>query len=254
MSREARIFKPRFIAGILLIAIIAIAIATIFIPKQTEFPLSELERISLEERSAKAINYLEEIDKNEAFDNGNESNPIVNDYPLDRYISYALEYSYNENDKSELTVKEIKKFLESTFDAEFSEEAINGVGISPLLLDKNATHDPVGKIYSIKKDFDKRQIADIPVSKYIIKNSYTNKDKSIYTIVYDKYTAKSPYDILPHISGGAEVKAYLEGKGKVISLKNTINADNVKDITSTEKETVVEYVLKDEKLLIKSIK
>lgn len=253
MNREARIIKPRFIAGIILIAILAIVIANILIPKQTEFPLSELERISLEERSASAANYLEEIDKLGDFDKDNKSNPIINNFPLDRYISYALEYSYNENDKSELSVKEIKKFLESTFDAEFSAEAINGVGISPLLLDKNVTHDPVAKTYSIKKDFNKRQIADIPISKYIIKNSFTNKDKSVYTIVYDKYTAKSPYDILPHIDG-ANTKDYLEGKGKVTSFKNAINSDNAKKITNPEKETIVEYILKGNQLKIKSIK
>lgn len=254
MNKEARIIKPRFIAGIILIAILAIVIANIFIPKQTEFPLSELERISLKERSASTANYLEEIDKLGDFDKDSKSNPIINGFPLDRYISYALEYSYNESNKSELSIKEIKKFLESTFDAEFSAEAINGVGISPLLLDKNVTHDPVGKIYGIKKDYDKRQIANIPISKYIIKNSFTNKDKSVYTIVYDKYTAKSPYDVLPHIDGSAETKTYLEGKGKITSIKNAINANNVKEITNPEKETTVEYILKDGKLLIKSIR
>lgn len=253
MNKEARIIKPHFIAGILLIAILAIVITNIFIPKQTEFPLSELERISLEERSASAANYLEEIDKLGDFDKDSKSNPIINGSPLDRYISFALEYSYNESDKSELSVKEIKKILESTFDAEFSEEAINGIGISPLLLDKNVTHDPVAKTYSIKKDYGKRQIANIPISKYIIKKSFTNKDKSTYTIVYDKFTAKSPYDILPHIDA-AGTKDYLEGKGKVSSFKNAINADNVKEITNPEKETTVEYILKDGKLLIKSIR
>ena len=253
MSRKVNIITPRKLIGIALIAIIIVAGVIIFSPKQTEFPLSELERISLEERSAKAANYLEELDKNEEVDKNAAHNPIINDYPLDRYIAFALEYNYNENDKTELTVKEIKKFLESIFDGEFNEKDINSVGISPLLLDKNVSHDPVEKTYSIKKDFNKRQIADIPISKYIIKNSFTNKDKSVYTIVYDKYTAKSPYDILPHIDG-ANTKDYLEGKGKVTSFKSAINSDNAKEITNPEKETIVEYILKDNQLKIKSIK
>ena len=223
MSRKVNFITPRNIIGLALIAIIIVAGVVIFSPKQTEFPLSELERISLEEHSAKATNYLEELDRNE------------------------------ENDKAELTVKEIKKFLESVFDGEFNENDINSVGISPLLLDKNVSHDPVGETYSIKKDFNKRQIADIPISKYIIKNSFANKDKSIYTIVYDKYTAKSPYDILPHIDG-AGTKDYLEGKGKVTSFKNAINSGNAKEITNPEKETIVEYIVKDNQLKIKSIK
>ena len=253
MSRKVNFVTPRNIISLALVAIIIVAGAIIFSSKQTEFPLSELERISLEERSAKTANYLEEIDNSEESSKDAAHNPIVNNFPLDRYIAFALEYNYNENDKTELTVKEIKKFLESVFDGEFNEKDINSVGISPLLLDKNVSHDPVGKTYSIKKDLNKRQIADIPISKYIIKNSFTNKDKSVYTIVYDKYTAKSPYDILPHIDG-ANTKDYLEGKGKVTSFKNAINSDNAKSITNPEKETVVEYVLKDGKLLIKSIK
>ena len=253
MSREVHVIRPRFIVGVLLIAIIAGAIATIFIPKQTESPLSELERISLEERSAKVVNYLEEIDKLDEFDKDNEQNPLVGEYPLDRYITYALEYSYNENDKSELSVKEIKKILSNTFDFEFNEEAINNVGVTPLLLDKNVNHDPSTKTYSIKKDFDKRQIAAIPVSKYIVKDSYANKDKSVYTIIYDKYAVKSPYDILPHIDG-SDTKDYLEGKGKIAAFKDAITAENAKEITNPEKETTVEYVLKEGKLLIKAIR
>ena len=254
MNREARIIKPRFIAGIILIAILAIVIANIFIPKQTEFPLSELERISLEERSASVANYLEEIDKLDDFDKDSKSNPIINGFPLDRYISYALEYSYNESNKSELSVKEIKKFLESTFDAKFNEEKINGVGISPYLLDKNVNHDPVAGTYSIQKNYDKHLIANTAISKYIVKNSFANKDKSTYTIIYDKFVAKSPYDVLPHINSNVDINNYLEGKGKITSIKNAINADNVKEITNPEKETTVEYTLKDGKLLIKSIR
>ena len=253
MSRKVNFVTPRNIVGLALVAIIIVAGVIIFSPKQTEFPLSELERISLEERSAKAANYLEELDRNEEIDKDAAHNPIANDYPLDRYIAFALEYNYNENDKTELTVKEIKKFLETVFDGEFDEKDINSVGISPLLLDKNVSDDPVGEVYSIRKDFDKRQIADISISKYIIKKSFTNKDKSIYTIIYDKYTAKSPYDILPHIDG-ANTKDYLEGKGKVTSFKNAINSDNAKKITNLEKETIVEYILKDNQLKIKSIK
>ena len=253
MSRKVNFITPRNIIGLALAAIIIVAGVIIFSPKQTEFPLSELERISLEEHSAKAANYLEEIDNSEESSKDAAHNPTINNHHLDRYIAFALEYNYNENDKTELTVKEIKKFLESIFDGEFNENDINSVGISPLLLDKNVNHDPVGKTYSIKKDFSKRQIADIPISKYIIKNSFTDKDKSIYTIVYDKYTAKSPYDILPHIDG-ANTKDYLEGKGKVASFKNAINSDNAKKITNPEKETIVEYILKGNQLKIKSIK
>lgn len=246
MNSEARIKIPRLaiIVAVLLIA----AIAGIIIVKSqpTEFPLSSLESLALTERTETAINYLEEIDKgSETFDN-------LSDYPLDRFVAFALEYNYNENDKTEISAKQIKKLVESIFDITLKTEDINNVGISPLLLDKNVTHDPVGKVYTINPPTDKRIIADIPITKYIENKTFTNKDKTAYTIIYDKYTAKSPYDVIPHASGEG-VKDYLEGKGKIKSIKNTITKDNATEIVAPAKQTTITYVVKNGKILIKSI-
>ena len=203
--KEVRFRIPKLAIACVLILAAAITAILIIKNQPTEFPVSGLEQIALEERTAKTINYLEEIDRKDE-DANNQS--------LDRYIAYALEYSYNENDKASLTTAEIKDFLESVFDRQFSPDELNNVGISPLLLDKN-----------------------------------------VYTITYDKYTAKSPYDVLPHLTGsGAGVNDYLDGKGKIKSLKDAIDEDGAKAITTPEKQTTIEFVLKDKKLLIKSIK
>lgn len=239
---KVRIRIPKLAIAIGIVLVLAIASIIIVKSIPTEFPLSELESVALTEKTEKAINYLEEIDT------GDEDNSS-----LDRYVAFALEYNYNENDKTEISVKDIKTLLESIFAAEFKEEDINNVGISPRLLDKNVTHDPVGQVYSIKPQTDKRIIADIPVTKYIQTKSFTNKDKTTYTVVYDKYTAKSPYDVIPHANGEG-VKDYLEGKGKIKSLKNVINKDNASEIVKPAKQTTIEYILKDGKILIKSIK
>ncbi len=244
--KEVRFRIPKLAIACVLILAAAITAILIIKNQPTEFPVSGLEQIALEERTAKTINYLEEIDRKDE-DANNQS--------LDRYIAYALEYSYNENDKASLTTAEIKDFLESVFDRQFSPDELNNVGISPLLLDKNVSHDPVGQVYTLNPHTDKRIIADIPVTKYIATKIYTNKDKSVYTITYDKYTAKSPYDVLPHLTGsGAGVNDYLDGKGKIKSLKDAIDEDGAKAITTPEKQTTIEFVLKDKKLLIKSIK
>ena len=246
MNSEARIKIPRL--AIVVAALLIAAIAGIIVVKSqpTEFPLSSLESLALAERTETAINYLEEIDKDsETFDN-------LTDYPLDRFIAFALEYNYNENDKTEITVKQIKKLIESIFDITLKTEDINNVGISPLLLDKNVTHDPVGKVYSIQPHTDKRIIADIPITKYIENKTFTDKDKTTYTVVYDKYTAKSPYDVIPHTSGEG-VKDYLDGKGKIKSIKNVITKDNAAEIVAPAKQTTITYVVKNGKILIKSI-
>ncbi len=246
MNSEARTKIPRL--AIVVAALLIAAIAGIIIVKSqpTEFPLSSLESLALTERTETAINYLEEIDKDsETFDN-------LSDYPLDRFIAFALEYNYNENDKTEISAKQIKKLVESIFDITLKTDDINNVGISPLLLDKNVTHDPVGKVYSIQPHTDKRIIADIPITKYIESKTFTDKDKTVYTIIYDKYTAKSPYDVIPHASGEG-VKDYLDGRGKIKSIKNTITKDNAAEIVAPAKQTTITYVVKNGKILIKSI-
>ena len=243
--KEVRFRIPKLAIACVLVLAAAITAIIVIKNQPTEFPVSNLERITLEERTATTVNYLEEIDRKD------ES---ANEQSLDRYIAYALEYSYNENDKASLTATEIKDFLETVFDKEFKADEINGVGISPLLLDKNVHHDPVSQIYTLNPHTDKRIIADIPVTKYIATKIYTNKEKTVYTITYDKYTAKSPYDVLPHLGGGTGVKDYLDGKGKIKSIKDAITDDGAKEITTPEKQTIIEFVLKDKKLLIKSIK
>ena len=247
---QVRIRIPKLAIAIGIVLVLAIASIIIVKSIPTEYPLSELESLALNEKSSKAINYLEEIDNGDEID---QSDNNILSYSLDRYIAFALEYNYNENDKTEISVKEIEKLLESIFDADFKTEEINGVGISPLLLDKNVTHDPVGQVYSIKPQTDKRIIADIPVTKYIENKSYANRDKTTYTVIYDKYTAKSPYDVIPHTNGEG-VKDYLEGKGKIKSLKNIIDKEAAEKITQPAKQTTVSFIVKDGKILIKSIK
>ena len=247
---KVRIRIPKLAIAIGIVLVLAIASIIIIKSIPTEYPLSELEAIALDEKTQKAINYLEEIDTGDEVNrNGNN----ILDYPLDRYIAFALEYNYNENNKTDITVKEIEQLLESIFDADFKTEDINNVGISPRLLDKNVTHDPVGQVYTIKPQTNKRIIADIPVTKYIENKKYANRDKTIYTTIYDKYTAKSPYDIIPHTNGEG-VKDYLEGKGRIISLKKVVDKEAAEKITQPAKQTTIEYVIKDSKILIKSIK
>ena len=240
------------IAAVLAILAIFI-IATVF--RKPERQLTVLERNAIKEFSDKAMAHMEEIDFDTSnVDQDNKSNPIINGYPLDRYIAYALEYSYEYKDKSELSVKDVKKTIASIFDVKLDEKQINNVGVSPYLLDKHIDHEPVAQKYSIRKDFDKRQIADIKITKYILGEMKVNEDSTLYTVTYNKYTAKSPYDVLPHSTGSnAGVNDYLNGKGKISSVKALITPENAESITGVEKQTTVEYIIKDDQLRIKSI-
>lgn len=255
MEREVR---SKSILKYLLVAVVVAAITVLImtlIPKGRDVNI--LEKNAINAYSDKVMAHMEEIDFDTSnVDNNSSSNPIYNGFPLDRYIAYSLEYYSDFENKNELTAKEIKDFLSSTFDINVEEDTINGVGVSPLLLDKHISHEPVGKTYSIKHETNKRAIADIAISKYIQQGDITvNSDSTIYTVIYNKYTAKSPYDVLPHAEGGnAGVNDYLNGKGKISSIKALITSDNAESITGAEKQTTIEYTIKDDHLSIKSIK
>ena len=253
MEREARI---KTILKFALTAVIAAAITFVVVKITTpERQATILEQNAVKEFSAKVMSHMEELDfDTSTADQNSQINPIVDGYPLDRYIAYALEYSYDRNDKSSLTTEEIKTLIAKLFDTELNPEQINNVGVTPLLLDKHINHEPVSATYSIRKEYNKRDIAAIPVSNYILDSIKVNSDNTIYTVTYNKYTAKNPYDILPHANSNAEVNEYLNGKGKISSIKALITADNAESITSAEKQTTVEYIIKDNALHVKSVK
>lgn len=259
MNDKLRAKLPHFTPIAVIAAVIAvIAIIAIIITNstQTEYPISDLERIALEEYSTKYSNYLEELDSTYENEIDNPTNPVINGFHLDRYISYAIEYSYNENDDADLTADELVSFINSSMNIDLKKDDVVNIGITPYLLDKNITYDPAEESYSIHKVQDKRDVANTPITKYIENRAHTNKDKSIYTVVYDKYTIKNPYDILPHLTGETSgVKDYLNGKGKITSIKKAITSESIKNIASEpEKQLTVEYSVKDNYLVIKTIK
>ena len=253
MNKERRTINKRTIIIIASI-LAAILLIILIIPKQSEFPLTDQEHSMLEEKSASYINYLEEIDHNS--DNLNpQTNPSVNDIPLDSYIAFAMECTYNEKDQNSLTTEEIKSFLKSTFEIDVDTDKLNNVGVTPYLLNKNIGHSMSSQTYTISKEADKIQIAGTPFAKYIEKSSSTNRGRTEFTVVYDKYTINNPYDIIPYIdTSDAGINAYLQGKGKIAPLKNAITAESLTKLGEPEKQTTVVYAIKDNDLIIKSIK
>lgn len=240
---------------IAIIAVILALITAIFIqllPKERQ--ITDLERISLNKYSDNVMSYMEEIDITAKSDEEKlKEDGKLDNISLDRYIAYALEYSYGEDNKTSLSVKEIKKIIKKIFDIDLNTEKLNTIGITPLLLDKHVDHDIVSKVYSIRKDgFNSRDIAAIPVAKYIQKS--IKADKNDYIITYDKYYIKNPHDAVGHASGNtSNVSEYLEGKGHVSAIKNIINESNADSIGSVEKETTIRVTVKDDKLIITSI-
>lgn len=248
MDRGSNFSNLRRVAFIIIFVALIAALIFLIIPKKRS--LSDLERISLEQHSAKIANYLEKIDFNTETPDNNPNNPIINNIQLDRYVSFALEYSKDETGDKTQNAKELKKTIESLFDVEVEESSINGIGISPTFLNNNISYDYDKSEYFIENvKYTKRDIANIPINIYKLKTLDTGDQNNSYVAVFDKYTIKNPYDALSHINpdNSFNVNNYLDGKEDVLQFKKHISKDNISDFASYEKETTVTYTINREK-------
>lgn len=243
--------RKNIIIAVLLVAVAALGINA-YMPKQRQ--ITELEQAAVDSFSSDIMNYMEEIDITAKDEEEKLKQDVsLSDISLDRYIAFALQYSVDKNDKYELTTKEIKNLVKKIFDVELDTDKINKVGVSPLLLDKHIDHEPVGQIYSLRKEIkSKQKIANTPIAKYIQRNTELSGDD--YVVTFDKYVAKNPYDVLPHSNqSNIKTKAYLDGEGKINDFKKLINADNADKVGAKEKQTIIKLTVKNGKLIIKSV-
>lgn len=246
--------KLMIMLGVLLLVILLTTIILIIVINKSK-KISNLEEIKINETSKTTMLFMEEIETSK---------------DLDRYISYALEYSYNIDNKDSLTAKEIKEFIEKRFNIELKEEEINNVGVTPYLLDKSIGHNPEEKTYKIDKTgITQSMIAKIPVIKYEINT--IKKHKKEFIVTYDKYVVENPYEILNYYNDmgnelteeerenykpydTSEIYNYLTCKGKITTLKDAITKDNIEKLGKIDKQIEVTYIIKDDNLVIDNIK
>ena len=221
--------------------------------------MSNLEKELLKENSYNIMLYMDSYINNDSKD-------------IDRYILYALDYSYNENNKEELKSSEIKEIIETIFDINISKEKINKIGITPLLLDRNVIHNPEEEVYKIdRSSITQRQIADIPIILY--KDKSIKKSGSKYIVKYNKIKIDNPYEILNYYSDlnnpsdksnnkkknktydTSKIMNYLTAKGKIKDVKLAVNDEIIKKSGKVDKKLVtVIYKLKGTKFYISEIK
>lgn len=225
--------------------------------------MTNLEKDILKKDSTRIMLYMDNIENSKSEEKDE----------LDSYILYALEYGYNEYDKEKLTAKEIKKIIESNFTKKVSEEKINRIGITPLLMEKNIVHDPESKTYEIpRENITQRQIADTPITYY--NEIKVKKSGKKYIIKYQEVTIKNPYDILNYYSDlnnentkknkkeeniktydTSKIMNYLTTKGKIKDVKLKINDGVIKKYGKVEKKPVkVIYKLKNTNFIVDKIK
>lgn len=263
--------KVRFLLlGIVVVIAAVISIFCIF-NKNT---VTELEEIKIREVSDKVSLYLEEVENS-------------NSDEVDKYIAFALEYSYGEEGKTSLKPKEVRAIVEKYFNVDYKEREYNEIGITPLLLDKHVFFNPEKEEYEISKGkLSNAEIAEISIYKYEIDKIEKNK-KNDFVVTYNKYVVTNPYEVLNYYNdknmdeviskdsndsknNSKETKKenkkkskkkddtidiynYLTGKGKIIDMKKRITGDALDKVAKKVGIVKINYVIKDGKVLVDSI-
>lgn len=226
--------------------------------------ISSIEEKTLREKSDDLMLYIEDITLSESQD-------------IDKYIIYALNYSYNKNNKNDLSCEDINNFIKENFTIETDVEKIRNMGVSPLMLEQNITYEPSTDSYKMNiTQKNPQTIKDTPIIYYKLEK-ISKKNKKKYVVTYKKYIIEDPYQMLNYYmeeNNNAEGKPdengnmtydltdttpivnYLTGTGKLANVKNLIKEDNISSYAIEDKkgEIKVTYIVKDDQLLIDKYK
>ena len=213
--------------------------------------VTPLEEKTIREVSKRVMPYMDRIE------NSKESK-------LNKYVYYALEYAYNENNKTELTVNEVKKIILDVFNYDASSKKLKNVVISPEMMQNYITYDFVTEKYRI----DKSQITQSEIAKKKLTFYEIDSIKKIssehFKVTYDKYVVTNPYEILNYYTDLNNEKNtkktyditpiynYLVAKGKEKDIKNYVIGGNFDKFAKKKGKLKVDYVVKNDKLVIDS--
>ena len=264
-----RILENKKIIYILVAVFIAIIALFIIISKVSnkKETLTEVEELKLKEVSNDVMNYMEAIENTESTE-------------IDRYIIYALLYSYNEKDNNTLTTKEIVNFIKEKFIVDITEDKVREIGITPDMLYKNITYDGMEDKFILNQY--KQTYADIAATE-IVKYNLTSieKKKEEFILTYDKYVVTNPYEILNYYMDKknemmnanrdeetgeiieenyeydpidtSEIDGYLRGKEKVGAIKKYIVEENLSRVAEKKGTIKVVFVVEKDQVLISRI-
>ncbi len=211
--------------------------------------LTNLEKIKIEETCNKISNYLDEV--------------YMFDDDTGKYINFAAEYLYNEENKEEFSLNEVLNIINDTFDIDYSEEDLAKVGISSRMLDKNIIYDNTSNSFKYKQNKTQADIANTLIVKYELKKmKKINKKK--FEVTLDKYVVENPYEVLNYFNdynmkqedsskrfNTDDIVKYLKGKENVKVIKDLINKDNIENFGKIDGSIKITFVIKDNKLKIK---
>ena len=223
--------------------------------------VSSIEEKEIKNNSSELMYYIDDI-------------TLSKSKEIDKYILFALDYSYNTSGKDSMTVSELYDFFKNHFTKKIDEEKIKNIGITPMLLEKNVTFEVNTNSYklnNLKKD--NAAIAETKITYYKLEN-IVKINKRKYRATYRTYTIENPYEMLNYYldknakTEGVEkdgeytydlkditpIRNYLSGSGKIGSFKKAIDDSDIGKFAKKGKKLKVTYVIKDDKVLIDKIK
>lgn len=239
------------VIGIILIFLLLL----VFIIVRLNTRLTPVEKIKLTELSNNIVKNIEYVEQS-------KSNK------LDKYINYTMEYFYNEKNKDTLSVEEVVKFINNTFDIKINKEELIKLSQTEELLNNHVLYEPSLNKYKIEKQqMTYSDIASNKIIKYDI-DKIIKKNKNKFIITYKKYEVSNPYKILNYYTNlnnkninsknkktydTKEIEEYLKGNKKVSDIKKYITDKNIKKVGKVKDSIKIIYKVKDSKILVEKI-
>ena len=213
--------------------------------------VTPLEEKTIKEVSKRVMPYIDRVENSK-------------EEKFNKYVYYALEYAYNEYDKTELTVKEIKKIIENTFNYDINDKKIKSISLTKEMMENNIIYDFVtGKFLIDKTQITQSEIANKKLTFYEI-DSIKKISSEHFKVTYDKYVVTNPYEILNYYTDLNNKKStkkkyditpiynYLVAKGKEKDVKNYVIGGNFEKFAKKKGKLKVDYIVKNDKLVIDS--
>ena len=207
--------------------------------------LTKVEEIKINEISDKVIPYINEV--------------IAHSEEEGNYISFAIDYIYNEKGKKDITIDEIVEVINNTFDKSKTREEVSKQGLTSYLMNRGIVYDSTinGFVYNYNKT--RADIAAEHLVRYETKKIKKVNDKK-FVVEYNKYVIENPYALLNYYNeqensetAVKEIMSYLKGETNVSKIYKYITKDIVDKIGKTEKIIKIEYIVKDNSVKISKI-
>lgn len=215
--------------------------------------VTKLERVKITEFNNNVSYYLDEVIEHDG---------------EGKYLNFAIEYIHDKENKDEFETKELIDVINNNFSLNYNEEGLSKLGISELVAGKGIVYDVSKNVYKYDNKETIGDIANKKIITYDIK-SIKKISGSKFRVKYNRLVVENPYKILNYYNDQnielaednktdlidvTDITNYVKGVGKVSNVKKLINNETIDNFGSIDGTATITFVIKEDKLLIDSIK